>query len=178
VDEGAQGKVSAGPIVISETQITWTATDSQECTSKYQLASLSKGSTFPGGPTSSDKSDEAYTIFVLELKGPHLDSCSQKIGSFTISFASRERDFAHFTAFFSSRKAMEQRVAFPPTKHSHKSCGAVRNDIRRSDPCGLGWEHPQPFSTSGFETVYPGVRFGRRVTARKCGNTGDLTTYA
>jgi hypothetical protein len=100
VDQGAQGRVGAGPIVISETQVTWTAPDSHECTSAYQLASRSTGSTFPGGPTASDKSDDAYTTFVLELKGPHLVPCSQKMSSLTISFASTQRDRAHFMAFF------------------------------------------------------------------------------
>jgi hypothetical protein len=100
VDQGAQGRVAAGPIVISETQVTWTAPDSHECTSAYQLASRSTGSTFPGGPTAGDKSDDAYTTFVLELKGPHLVPCSQKMSSLTISFASTQRDRAHFTAFF------------------------------------------------------------------------------
>jgi len=100
VNDDAQGRVAAGPIVISETQVTWTALDGQECTSEYQLASRSTGSTFPGGPTAGDKSDDAYTTFVLELKGPHLVPCSQKMSSLTISFASTQRDRAHFTAFF------------------------------------------------------------------------------
>jgi hypothetical protein len=100
VDDGAQGRVAAGPIVISETQVTWTARDSQACTSEYELASRSKDSSFPGGPLANDKPDDAYTTFVLELKGPHLIPCSQKMSSFTISFESTQRDLAHFTAFF------------------------------------------------------------------------------
>jgi hypothetical protein len=99
VDDGAQGRFAAGPIVISETQITWTARDSHQCTSEYQLASRTTGSTFPGGPTASDTTDDAYTTFVLELKGPLLDPCSQRMNSLTISFASTQCDLAHFTAF-------------------------------------------------------------------------------
>jgi hypothetical protein len=100
VSDGAQGRVAAGPIVISAMQVTWTAQDGQECTSEYQLASRSTGSTFPGGRPADGEPDNAYTTFVLELKGPHLVTCSQKMSSFTISFASTQRDFAHFTAFF------------------------------------------------------------------------------
>jgi hypothetical protein len=100
VDDGAQGRIAPGRIVISETQVAWTAQDSHECTSEYQLAALSTGQTFPGGPTGSDKSDDAYTTFVLELKGPQLVPCSQKMRSLTISFPSTQRDLAHFTAFF------------------------------------------------------------------------------
>src|SRR6267378_2419171 len=100
VEDGAQGRIAAGPIVISETQIAWTAPDSHKCVSDYRLASRSTGSTFPGGPTAGNKPDDAYTTFALELKGPHLDSCSQKMSSFTVSFISTQRDFAHFTAFF------------------------------------------------------------------------------
>jgi hypothetical protein len=100
VDQGAQGRVAAGLIIISETQVTWTAPDSHECTSAYQFASRSTGSTFPGGRTAGDRSDDAYTTFVLELKGPHLVPCSQNMSSLTISFASTQRDRAYFTAFF------------------------------------------------------------------------------
>lgn len=100
VDQAAQGRVAAGPIVISETQVTWTASDTHECTSAYQLASRSTGSTFPGGPVAGDKTDDAYTTLVLELKGPHLVPCSQKMSSLTISFSSTQRDRAYFTAFF------------------------------------------------------------------------------
>jgi hypothetical protein len=100
VGDDAHGRVAAGPITISDTQVTWTAPDSQQCTSEYQLASRNTGSTFPGGPLANDESDDAYTTFVLELKGPHLIPCSQKMSSLTISFASTQRDLAHFTAFF------------------------------------------------------------------------------
>jgi len=100
VGDDAHGRVAPGPMIISDTQVTWTAPDSQQCTSEYQLASRSTGSTFPGGPAANDESDDAYTTFVLELTGPHLIPCSQKMSSLTISFASTQRDLAHFTAFF------------------------------------------------------------------------------
>jgi len=100
VEDGAQGKIAAGPVVISEAQIMWTTPDSRKCTSAYQLASRSIGSAFPGGPTANDERADAYITFVLELKGPHLDPCAQEMNSLTVSFASDQRDFAHFTAFF------------------------------------------------------------------------------
>jgi hypothetical protein len=99
VDDGSQGRVAAGPIVISETQVTWMARDGGECTSAYELASRSTASTFPGGPTANDKPDDAYTTFVLKFKGPHLVPCSQNMSSLTISFESTQRDLGHFTAF-------------------------------------------------------------------------------
>jgi hypothetical protein len=105
VGDDAQGRVAAGPIVISETQVTWTAPGGQACTSEYQLASRSLGATFPGGPPADDEPDDAYTTFVMELKGPHLVTCSQKMGSLTISFATSQRDMAHFTAFFLAPQA-------------------------------------------------------------------------
>jgi hypothetical protein len=100
VEDGAQGRITAGPIVISETQIAWTAEDSHQCVSDYQLASRTTGPTFPGASMVGSKHDDAYTTFVLELKGPHLQPCAQKMNSFTISLTSDQRDFAHFAAFF------------------------------------------------------------------------------
>jgi hypothetical protein len=97
VDHGAQGKFAASPIVISEAQITWTASDGRKCTSAYQFASRSTGSTLPGAPTANV--GDAYITLVLELKGPHLDPCAQKMDSLTVSFASDQRDFAQVTAF-------------------------------------------------------------------------------
>ena len=40
VEKNARGQIAAGPIVISETQVTWTTTDSQPCVSNYQLTSI------------------------------------------------------------------------------------------------------------------------------------------
>jgi hypothetical protein len=99
VEDGARGRIAAGPLVISQTQIVWTAPDAQKCVSDYRLASRSIGSTFPGGPAAGNESDNAYITFALELKGPHLDPCSQKMSSFTMSFDSSQHDLAHFTAF-------------------------------------------------------------------------------
>ena len=100
VGDDAHGRVAAGPLIISDSQVTWTAPDGQHCTSDYQLASRSTGPTFPGEPAANDESDAAYTTFVLEFVGSHVMPCSQKMGSLTISFASTQRDLAHFTAFF------------------------------------------------------------------------------
>jgi hypothetical protein len=100
VEHRAQGRIAAGPLVISDSQIAWTASDSHKCVSDYHLASRSTGPTFPGGPPAGNEPDDAYTTYALELKGPHQDPCSQKMDSFTISFATAQRDFAHFTAFF------------------------------------------------------------------------------
>jgi hypothetical protein len=96
VEDGAQGRIAAGPIVISETQIAWTAADGHRCVSDYQLASRSTGHTFPGASMVGSNPDDAYTTFALELKGPHLQPCSQKMSSFTISFASNQNELAHF----------------------------------------------------------------------------------
>ena len=100
VNEAVHGRVAAGPLVITDTQITWPAQDGQQCSSEYHLASRSTGSTFPGGPPADDGPDDSYTTFVVDLKGPHLVPCSQNMNSLTISFASTQRDQAHFTAFF------------------------------------------------------------------------------
>jgi hypothetical protein len=105
VENGPQGRISVGPLVISQTQIAWTAPDGQKCVSDYRLASRSIGSTFPGGPTAGNEPDNAYITFALELKGPHFDPCSQKISSFTMSFDSSQHDLAHFTAFFLAPQA-------------------------------------------------------------------------
>ena len=98
--DSAQGRIAAGPIVISETSIAWTANDNHACVSDYVLASRSAGPTFPGGPTGNNNFDDAYTTFVLELKGPHLHPCSQKMRAFTISLSSAHADLGHFAAFF------------------------------------------------------------------------------
>jgi hypothetical protein len=96
----AQGRIAAGQIVISETNIAWTSQDNHACVSDYALASRSTGPTFPGGPIGGTNSDHAYTTFVLELKGPHLQPCSQWMNSITVSLASARSDFANFAAFF------------------------------------------------------------------------------
>jgi hypothetical protein len=95
-EAGARGRI-AGPIVVSETQIAWTAEDKRTCVVDYHLASRGTGSTFPGGPTMSDKPGDAYTTFVLELGEHH---CGLRISSFTISLPSDQMDLAHFAAFF------------------------------------------------------------------------------
>jgi hypothetical protein len=105
VEKGANGRISVGPLVISQTQIAWTAPDGRNCVSDYRLASSSIGSTFPGGPAAGNEPDNAYVTFALELKGPHLEPCSQKMSSFTVSFASAQRDLAHFTAAFLAPQA-------------------------------------------------------------------------
>jgi hypothetical protein len=96
VEADAQGRI-AGPIVISERQIAWTAEDKHTCVVNYRVASRVTGSTFPAGPLMGDKPDDAYATFVLELGEHH---CGLGIGSFTISFKSGQIDFAHFAAFF------------------------------------------------------------------------------
>jgi hypothetical protein len=68
--------------------------------SVYTLASRSTGPTFPGGPIGSTNSDDAYTTFVLELEGPHLQPCSQKMNALTVSLLSAQSDFANFSFFF------------------------------------------------------------------------------
>ena len=100
VEDGARGRISAGPLLISQTQIVWTTPDGQKCVSGYRLASRSIGSTFPGGPAAGGAPDNAYITFALELKGPHVDPCSQKMSSFIMSFDSSQHDLARFTAFF------------------------------------------------------------------------------
>jgi hypothetical protein len=100
VEDGAHGRITVGPIVISETQIAWTAEDGHKCVSDYQLASRSTGSAFPGASMVGSNPDHAYTTFVLELKGPHLQPCAKKMNSFTISLPSDQSNFAHFAAFF------------------------------------------------------------------------------
>jgi hypothetical protein len=105
VEDGAKGRISAGPLVISPKQIVWTAPDGQKCVSDYRVASLSSGSTFPGGPAAGNEPDNAYITFALELKGPHLEPCSQKMSSFTMSFDSSQHDLANFTAFFVAPQA-------------------------------------------------------------------------
>jgi hypothetical protein len=105
VEDGAKGRIAAGPLVIAQSQIEWTAPDGQKCVSDYRLASRSIGSTFPGGPAAGNEPDNAYITFALELKGPHFDPCSQKMSSFTMSFDSSQHDLAHFTAFFLAPQA-------------------------------------------------------------------------
>ncbi len=105
VSNGVQGSIAAGPLVISETQVTWTAPGGQECTSEYQLASRSVGSTFPGGPPVDDGPDVAYTTFVVDQEGPHQLPCSKNMNSLTMSFVSTQRDMAYFTAFFLAPQA-------------------------------------------------------------------------
>ena len=100
VEKGAQGRIAAGPIDISETHVAWTTADGQPCVSGYQLTSINNGSTFPGGPSANDEVADAYTTFTLELQGPHREPCLQKMRSFTISLPSNQRDFAYFTAFY------------------------------------------------------------------------------
>ena len=105
VQDGAKGRIAAGPLVISQTQIAWTAPDGQKCVSDYRLASRSIGSTYPGGPADGKAPDNAYITFALELKGPHFDPCSQKMSSLTMSFDSAQHNLAHFTAFFLAPQA-------------------------------------------------------------------------
>jgi hypothetical protein len=105
VETGTQGRIAAGPLVISQTQIAWMTPDGQKCVSDYRLASLSAGSTFPGGPAPGNEPDNAYITFALELKGPHLEPCSQKMSAFTMSFDSSQHDLANFTAFFLAPQA-------------------------------------------------------------------------
>jgi hypothetical protein len=102
VGDGAQGRIGAGPIVISDTQIAWTTEDNQQCTSGYDFASRSTASTYPGAPMAESEPGVPYSTFVLKLKGPHLKPCAKDMSSFTISLTSNQNDFAHFSAFFVS----------------------------------------------------------------------------
>jgi hypothetical protein len=100
VEDGAQGRIAAGPIAISAAQIAWTTEDNQKCTSDYELASRSTASTYPGASMAESKPDVPYTTFVLKLKGPHVEPCNTSMSSFTISLSSQQKDLAHFSAFF------------------------------------------------------------------------------
>jgi len=91
---GDLGARIAGPIVISETQIAWPAEDEHTCAINYQLASRGTGPTFPGGPKASDKPDDAYTTYVLEL-GPH--TCALGLNDLTVSFQTDQVNLAYFT---------------------------------------------------------------------------------
>jgi hypothetical protein len=119
----AQGRIAAGQIVISETTISWTSPDNHACMSDYALASRTTAPTFPGSPIGGTNSDDAYTTYVLELKGPHLQPCSQELNAITVSLTSAQSDFANFAAF--SRKVQGhgtmRRVS--PIKHcpSHET---------------------------------------------------------
>jgi hypothetical protein len=105
VEDGAKGRIAAGPLVISQSQIAWTASDGQKCVSDYRLSSRSIGPSFPGGPADGNEPDNAYITFALALKGPHFNPCSLKMSSFTMSFDSSQHDLAHFTAFFLAPQA-------------------------------------------------------------------------
>jgi hypothetical protein len=41
----------AGPMVISERQITWASSDHRQCVAEYSVASRAVAPIFPGGPT-------------------------------------------------------------------------------------------------------------------------------
>ena len=101
VDDAARGRI-VGPIVVSETQISWTAEDGRRCAVHYRIESRVEGSTFPGGPMVSHKPDDAYTTFKLVLDP---QDCERNIASFTISLSSDGIDLAHFAAFSNERGA-------------------------------------------------------------------------
>jgi len=112
----AQGRIAAGQIVISETNIAWTSQDNHACMSDYALASRSTGPTFPGGPIGGTNSDDAYTTFVLELKGPHLQPCSQWMSSITVSPRLGSKRFCKFRRIFSQGTSTRHNASRIPIK--------------------------------------------------------------
>jgi hypothetical protein len=96
VEAGARGRI-AGPIVISKQQIAWTGKDKHTCVVNYRVASQFTGSTFPGSPIVSNRPNDAYTTFVLQLGEHH---CERGMAAFTVTFRADQLDLAHFAAFF------------------------------------------------------------------------------
>jgi hypothetical protein len=99
----------AGPMVISERQITWASSDHRQCVAGYSVASRAVAPIFPGGPTENSNATDAYTIFKLELEQP---ACDQRIAFFTLSFASDATDIGHFAVFGSDRAVQSHGAIF------------------------------------------------------------------
>lgn len=100
-EDGTHGIIAPGPIVISWKQIAWTrgGGTGHKCVSSYRLASRSTGLAYPGALTVGAYADHAYTTFVLELQGPHLEACELNMAFFTVSLTSDQSGLARFTAF-------------------------------------------------------------------------------
>jgi hypothetical protein len=90
----------AGPMVISERQISWVSRDHRQCVAGYSVMSRAAAPIFPGGAVENGNAADAYTIFKLELEQ---QACDRSIAFFTVSFASDATDIAHFTVIGSDR---------------------------------------------------------------------------
>jgi hypothetical protein len=111
----------AGPMVISERQISWASSDHRQCVAGYNVASRAVAPIFPGGPIDNRNAADAYMIFKLELE----QACDQRIAFFTLSFASDARDIGHFAVFGSDRAVQSYGAIFRESPERQVTADAV-----------------------------------------------------
>jgi hypothetical protein len=97
------------PMLISESEITWAATNHRPCTAGYSIVSRAASPTFPGGPIENDNAADAYTIFQLRLDQR---TCDQSIAFVTLSFAANVTDIGHFATMSADRTVLARGAIF------------------------------------------------------------------